>query len=817
MSRFVLKPHFRYVDSSNVRMTIRTRLVLWLLVAILPIVCAGVLFARQASTTITERSEANLNQLLELEVRRIDESLDTQQAAVERAASRPQILQALEAPEQQEALVPLPVVVGRELNTIVREIPQIGAVRLLDRSGAGLAESSTYSWEPATTDLAIQAMEQRKVLFGDAFRTSSGDDRLGVAVPVISEDGSVLGALLTESRIAAIVDRVRKLEDFGATSEALIVQPRQNGDGQAITLRRFERDAAFSAIVPADSETPSALSLGTTEPRIVTEVDYRGATTMAAIDQIERTGWGVVMKIDRAEAVAVATDLNRFATIALILTLAVVLFGWYRLMSPLGRRLRSSAEAAHRIAGGNYSARLGDTTGDELGDLSREIDRLAQDLEADIAARELAEEQLWIQAHHDGLTGLKNRKHAQDVIDSYRGPGDYAILFLDVDGFKEINDVHGHGIGDEVLVALARRLEASVPAGALIARWGGDEFLVSLPGARSEGAEALAATIGRRFREPIATRSGQHVIGVSVGIGYSEPSLTGTEVILAADADMFRAKHNRRLDRTVSPATIRLVESALVENRVEAFLQPVLKIDESGHQQLAGAEALVRIRGTDGSTIPPIEFLPALGVNQLARSIDIRVQDLAFAALGSWHRQGVVPDNFRVALNMGAASVNDTEVIECLAEAMERHDIRPEWVLIEIPETVETVEPKTLEQLRSLGVRLAIDDVGVAHSNLERMVDLKADIAKLDRRWIPDLASVESSKLEVLERLVEQCRSLGLDVIAEGVETEEQVTMLQALGVDSFQGYFFGRPVSSFDFERTWCTNFDTSVTRTVV
>jgi EAL domain-containing protein (putative c-di-GMP-specific phosphodiesterase class I) len=135
---------------------------------------------------------------------------------------------------------------------------------------------------------------------------------------------------------------------------------------------------------------------------------------------------------------------------------------------------------------------------------------------------------------------------------------------------------------------------------------------------------------------------------------------------------------------------------------------------------------------------------------------------------------------------------------------MERWNINPAKVLIEIPETVEVVDADTLDALRTLGVRLAIDDVGCQYSNLERMVDIKADVAKLDRRWIPDLATAESSTSEVLRGLVGQCRALGFDLIAEGVETEDQLEMLRNLGIDVFQGYLFGRPVSPTDFERNW-------------
>ncbi len=796
--------------------TIRTRLVLWLLVAILPIVAAGFLFARQASSTITERAESDVSQLLQLEMQRLQDALDAQQADVTRVANRDQLVETMDFiatadPTDGESYRSALLSTRFQIDGALANSQYVEAMQLVQRNGDFISQTADFSREPLSPMIAQQAMQERRTLFGEAFRNRDGEDRLTIAVPITSTDGSVLGALLAETRLAPLVERSTKLEDFGASSESLIIQRTGDGEGKAVTLRRFDRDAAFSATIEAGSGSPSALSLSATGPMVVTATDYRGATTLAAIDYLDRTNWGVVVKIDRDEALAVERDLNRFAWVALLLTLGVIVVAWRRMVRPLGLRLRETADAAERVAGGNYSSRIGDAKADEIGDLSRGIDRLAQDLQADIAAREQAEDQLRYQANHDALTGLKNRQHAQAVIDNQRGRAPYTLLFLDLDGFKEINDVHGHGIGDEVLIALSKRLTRAFPKGTLISRWGGDEFLVMLNDADEASAADSANDLTRLFREPVATRAGQHAVGVSVGIGHSGAHISGAEVLLAADADMFRTKHNRRSSRTISPAVIRLVETALAEDRLEPFFQPVVKLDDNGAPQLAGAEALVRIRGTDGSTVPPAEFLPALGSNDLARSIDARVMTRSMAELGAWHRQGLVPPDFRVALNIGPASVNDSTVIDELAKAMATHDIKPHWVLIEIPETVEHVEPATLQSLKNMGVLLAIDDVGVAHSNLERMVDLDADIAKLDRRWIPDLATAEHSKLEVLKRLVDQCRSLDLDVIAEGVETVEQLEMLQELGVELFQGFFFGRPVSSFDFERTWCADFDTS------
>lgn len=810
------------------RITIRTRLLILILLGILPIVVIGAVAARQANTAITEGAANDLENLLEIEAKRLDDLLENQQTAVTRVADQRDLIDAVEslvdadlnAMELDTERSGLAVTANAELQKAAVAGQNIADLRILNRQGELLASTPGFSWNPADADLVERVMDSREPHFGDAFVGDRGEGRFGIAVPIVSDqesdldEGSLLGALLVEGRLGPIVSLTQDIDAFGETSETFIVQRASNTTGQVITLRRFQRDAAFSAVVDLSEESPSARSLEVEGTQVDSLTDYRGEVTLAATRQLDRTGWGVVVKIDEEEAFAAARRLNRFTLAASLIAVAVVSLGWFLQFRPLSRRIRRTVEAADLIASGEYESRIDDDGRDEIGGLARGIDRLAHDLKLDIQAREKAEQRLWYQANHDALTGLKNRQHIQEVISSYDTTSDspdFSILFLDLDGFKEINDTHGHGTGDQLLVALARRLTKALPDETLISRWGGDEFLILLEGADKDEAGVVASQLDRIIREPYATRRGQHRVGASIGVASSVEFESASDVVQAADAAMFLAKHQGRTGRSVSPATIRLIESAMADDRVEPFFQPVVRWSEGGQAQLIGAEALVRIRDEDGSFIPPGDFLPELGSHELAGALDLRVMTKSFAQLSSWHSQSIVPPDFRVSLNFGPAMMNDQTVVERLAEAIAEYGLKANWVVIEIPETVESVNSTTLHALRQLGVTLAIDDVGIAYSNLERMVDLDADIAKLDRRWVPDLESSQRSKIDVLSGLIDQCRRLGLEIIAEGVETAEQVTTLADLGVDLFQGFYFDRPVSLFDFERTWCDDFATN------
>lgn len=798
------------------QLKVRSRLLLWLFIATLPVFGAAAFVVSEVNQRVSTRVERDLQNLVELETARINDALAAQEIDAGALARLPNLLQSMETlapqPRQRDqraesnGAVAVLDVLARTLadNRGTSGLRHTEDVRIVDRDGATVGSSDGFSWEPFDPTIVERSMDERRVIFGNAFQSGIGDDRLGLVVPVVTEDGSVLGALMIENRLSPVVDLLIQYEGFGETSEAVLYQPLPDGSVGLVTLRRFQRDAAFNSVLEPGDATPGAMSLQTTEPEVLRLTDYRGADTIAAVNRIAVTGWGLTVKIDESEALDLSKDLSRYVILACVSTVVVLSVGWITQVRPIGRRLRKTVAASARLVSGERLQLIGDSSGDEIGDLARRIDGMATDLEADREARKAAEELLRYQATHDTLTNLINRQRATMVIESFGSEAVFSLLFLDVDGFKHINDSYGHAVGDQVLAEVARRLAEGIEGDTTWARWGGDEFLAILPGVGQLEADDMAAEVRRLFSEPLASDVGRHTVGVSIGVATTGEGRLPNEVLHEADVAMFRSKRNKGAYDAASSATLKLVDVALSEGRVEAVFQPVVRLDRADRVQLHGAEALVRIRNEDGSIMLPAEFLPALRSNKLAAALDTRVADVAMSQLSRWLEDRVVPKDFRIAVNIGSASMADPQLASRLATMMERWHINPAQVLIEIPETVEVVDAETLDSLRALGVPLAIDDVGCQYSNLERMVDIKADVAKLDRRWIPDLATAENSTSEVLRGLVGQCRALGFDLIAEGVETEEQLKMLRNLGIDVFQGYLFGRPVSPADFERNW-------------
>jgi len=815
-------------------MGIRTKLLLWLVLVILPITGASFFAVRVIDARLTERIQADLANARRLEAARIADALDGYRRDAESLISGAHVksfVGDLHAYRQGE--LPADAVIGgvdgfsivdphvlmplQELALgLQRKAALVGSevveLKLVDRAGHVIGQTEGFSWMPYDLTLTEKSMERSELLFGNAFRPAEGEDRLGLVSPIYNGLGTVVGALVLETRLGPIVDLVTKHEGFGQTSEGHIAQLNPNGDAEFITRLRFKRDAAFNKVVPLKKQLPINLSLESPNGRMLHSPDYRDIESILAVETIKETGWGLVIKIDAAEAFAPVSEVQRVVILAGLATVAFVLFGWIVFLHPLARRLQRAARAAERVANGDYKSPISDWNADEIGDMARSIDQLATDLDADIQMRAAAENRLIQQAMHDELTGLFNRKHANEIIRNLSADStsnNASIMFLDLDGFKGVNDMYGHAAGDEVLVAVARRLSGALDKAATLARWGGDEFVVVLPDADEKGASKVADRIRNLFVDPISTSSGPHALGCSIGLATSSPGRSLEDVLQEADALMYSEKQSNRSQRSMSSMAVRTVETALKEDRVEVWYQPIVSARADGQVCLASAEALVRIRSTEGGVVPPNDFMPDVKQLPPGRAIDQCVLAKSLEAHARWRLAGIVSEEFRMSINLTGQSVRDPDLVPELRGHINRLRLPPHTIVLEISEETEEVDSDVLQRLRALGVLIALDDVGLNRSNLDRLVSIDPDIAKIDRRWLSDnVCAVRGGNRPntdvVLPKLIDICQRLGMDVIAEGVESAEQHAMLNDLGVAKFQGYLFDVPRPGVNFVSHW-------------
>jgi diguanylate cyclase (GGDEF)-like protein len=431
--------------------------------------------------------------------------------------------------------------------------------------------------------------------------------------------------------------------------------------------------------------------------------------------------------------------------------------------------------------------------------------------------RQQLEVRLAHMALHDALTGLPNRALFLDRLGvaldrSRRTNTSVAVLFLDVDNFKEINDTLGHDAGDKVLVGLADRLRTMLRPMDTVARFGGDEFTFLFEDLSSEREVVLIAErITRATQVPIRLSEGAASVTVSMGIAVvGDPSVAPETVLREADAAMYRAKELGRaryelFDESSRQRAIQRLdlEAALSQavDRGELRLHYQPKISLGGAPGVTGLEALVRWEHPERGLIAPGEFIPLAEETGMVLAIGEYVLEQALHSILRWRRYR--PD-ITVAVNLSFRQLEDAGLATMVTNAMRHRDVPPGAVWLEVAETAVNRNPevaqRALQALKSIGVGIAIDDYLTGASSLASLKRLPIDALKIHESFVTGLGN-SPGDTSIVGAVVELGHALGLGVVAEGVETDAQLAHLRSLGCDAAQGYLLGRPVPAEDVE----------------
>ncbi|MCV2489420.1 EAL domain-containing protein [Geodermatophilus sp. YIM 151500] len=452
--------------------------------------------------------------------------------------------------------------------------------------------------------------------------------------------------------------------------------------------------------------------------------------------------------------------------------------------------------------------RLGDVRTYEPGDVLL-METIANHASVALRNGELIEK-LRHEALHDALTGLANRVQLQrrlaaalEDVSAGRSAG-AAVMILDLDDFKEVNDTLGHQQGDAVLVEIGARLGGAVGQAGLVARLGGDEFAVLLPdGADEQRAQQVGRRVLRALEQPILLDGMEVEVGGSIGLALAPRHATDPAALLKR-ADM--AMH----DAKVSTRRLRLFESDLdtdnprrltLAAELRASLQNGdLTVHVQPQAQLAGGEvtaveALVRWRHPELGDVPPDQFIPVAERSGLIGPLTTRVLDLALAASAGWSAVG---HDVAVAVNLSPRSLHDADLVDEVERLLRRHGVPADRLTLEVTESAVMADPAravgVLHQLRDLGVRLSVDDFGTGYSSLSYLKRLPVQEVKIDRSFITGLGT-DGDDLPIVRAIVDMGRHMGLEVVAEGVEDQATEELLAAMGCDLVQGWHLGRPM----------------------
>ena len=450
------------------------------------------------------------------------------------------------------------------------------------------------------------------------------------------------------------------------------------------------------------------------------------------------------------------------------------------------------------------------------------LKKAIEKLQDEVLEHEKTQEQIKYIAYHDTLTGLPNRNLLNELLVhsitlAERNNKCMAVLFLDIDGFKMINDSKGHGMGDQILQEVAERLLKTLRKSDVIARHGGDEFIVIIEELDNcSGVELIANKIINCFQEPFHLENQDYFLTTSVGVAvYPADGQTPDMLIKNADIAMYKAKENGKnqylfctpVMKDVANETMELSTNlyrAIEKNELELYYQPQLSCHNN---QIMGVEALIRWRHPVMGLISPAKFIPIAEKTGLILPIGEWVLRTACQQNKKWQEQGL--PKIRMGVNLSLRQFHNNDLLNLVESVLKETKLAPQYLELEITETIAMKEKSyiinTLNAFRQIGVSIAIDDFGIEYSSLSYLKHLPVDRLKVAMQFIRGIG-IDHKDEALAKGIIVLAKSIGMNVIAEGVETKEQLEFLKNHNCDEIQGYYFFKPLAEAEMTKLLIT-----------
>jgi diguanylate cyclase (GGDEF)-like protein len=692
------------------------------------------------------------------------------------------------------------ILVTKLLHAFLNRRSEIEEVSIIDNQGReekrvsrmigiGNQEARQFSNDPLIDKALLGERSISRVTFSDYL-----EPMLSMSTPIQYDSGT-----------GHVIRTVINLKWLWDTVQSLRVE--KSGyvyvlDGSLKLVAHPDPSLVLSGTHLQGSTVPRTLFTVTRQEQLQIYTNFNGdrVAGVSRYDPVHQ--WWIVVEQPVDEALAPLDRLiKRFImafVLAIILTVVIVVFFSKRMMRPL----ENLENAIDRLTQGDRQVRVNVPKNTELSSLSEAFNEMAVNLDEKSKALEY-------QAYHDELTHLPNRNRLFEYIEStlskYKTANkSFALLLLDLDRFKEINDSLGHKCGDLLLRELSQRLLRVLPDEDVVARLGGDEFAIVLKKADSlEKAREVAARMRVVIQEHFELEGMRLLIDASVGIAmYPTHGDSSSALMRRADVAMYHAKKSGSgiavydesydINSQQRLALISGLPRAMEENELVLHYQPKIRVSD---RKVTGVEALVRWDHPEHGLLPPDQFIAIVELGDSIIALTNWVMNQALKDCRQWQQQGVDID---VAINVSTLNVQDDEFVKNLNILIQKHGIDPGKIHLEITESVIMADTnralKTINALDSMGVKISIDDFGTGYSSLAYIKKLPVDELKIDKSFVMDMEQDDNDAV-IVRSTIDLAHNLGLEVVAEGVETDGALKLLDMLGCDSAQGFHICRPV----------------------
>jgi diguanylate cyclase (GGDEF)-like protein len=774
------------------KLTLRTRILLIILLASLP---AAALFVLESSRQYEKSHRAAENTMMAMARLVASNESKTVQGI------KDTLLAISEQPFVQNRDLPT---CRAKLRRLTKLYPAYDNFSFVDADGNILCAGIPLAFPINVKDRPyFQTMQREKRFVGGDYLISrvTGLPVASFTLPLI-QDGQFVGAITTALRLEELTSLARDIP-LPAGTAIVITDPQ----GIVLTRHPFRPDIA-GKLVPAES---MGRSLTVRTPHFV---EARGADGVIRLFAVVpsifegRTLSYVFVGLDksrlaRASSNSLAINLGVLALIVVLSYAGTWLLSRRFLLYPLQRMIA----AAQGVSAGNLTTRteLRHEAG-EIGELAMHFDAMAQALETREEANRSASKYIEYIAQHDPLTNLPNRRLLGVVLEektaSMKAAGKpLAVLFLNLDRFRLVNDSMGQAVGDQLLLTVAERLEDSVSSESTVAHLGRDEFVCIIPGVGAlEVMMGVVQSLVRQVTEPFFIGGERIEIGATVGVSlYPDHSEDGLALVRFAEVAMHEAKESNMPIRLYSPdlgttaSKRRVLETEL--RRALANREFLLTYQPKVHardKRIVGAEALIRWQHPEKGLLSPAGYIHLAEEIQLIVPIGEWVLRAACFQNKAWQEAGLPP--IQVAVNVSAYQFKGAEFVDTVKRALDDSGLEARYLALEITEGAFLHSSRdVLDELRSMGIVLAIDDFGTGYSNLSYLKTLPVDNLKIDQSFVRDIVR-DPNDVAVTQAIINVARSLKMTVVAEGVEDRQTFEILEQLGCDEIQGYYCGKP-----------------------